>query len=209
MKIIPAKATVIFLGDGEFDRAMLLTIIKHKKWHFVCRTGKNRVLYEKNDPFSFQQISIFDDDFFRVPKVRFKESHLEFDAIIWWDQKHKEPIYLIETLELAQEAMSWYQKRFRIETMFSDKKSRGFYIHKSHISAPDRINRLLIATSLAYIFIVYFGIYAIAKGYDKQIHRTERNDLSFTQLGFRLLEHLLNSRKPIPIIVQLSLFKEL
>jgi len=31
-------------------------------------------------------------------------------------------------------SLSWYEKRFRIETFFSDQKSRGFHIHKSHIS---------------------------------------------------------------------------
>lgn len=209
VKVIPQSATVIFLGDGEFDGSQLLKIIKRNQWHFVCRTGKNRILYENGESFSFHHISIARDNYFQIPNVRFDDSQLLFDAIIWWNQKYKEPIYLITTIELAPEAMYWYQKRFRIETMFSDKKSRGFHIHKSHIADPERINRLLIATSLAYIFIVYFGVYAIIKGFDHKIHRTERCDLSFTQMGFRLLDHLLNLRKPIPIIRQLELFNEL
>jgi len=48
-----------------------------------------------------------------------------------------------------------YQKRFRIETFFSDQKSRGFHIHKSHISDPRRLSRLLIAACVAYLWIVY------------------------------------------------------
>lgn len=31
-----------------------------------------------------------------------------------------------------------YAKRFRIETFFSDQKSRGFHLHKSHLSDPVR-----------------------------------------------------------------------
>ena len=38
---------------------------------------------------------------------------------------------------------------------FSDQKSRGFHLHKSHISDPQRLSRLLIAACLAYIWIVY------------------------------------------------------
>jgi len=70
-------------------------------------------------------------------------------------------------------------------------------------------NKLLIATLLAYIFIIYFGVFAITNQLVKIIHRTDRCDQSFTQARFRLIDHLLNLRKPIPIIVQLDLFNEL
>src|SRR5256885_14943929 len=40
-----------------------------------------------------------------------------------------------------------------IETFFSDQESRGFHIHKSHISDPQRLARLLITACLAYIFV--------------------------------------------------------
>jgi len=52
-------------------------------------------------------------------------------------------------MEAAEEAWRYYQKRFRIETFFSDQQSRGFHIHKSHISDPQRLSRLLIAACLA------------------------------------------------------------
>ena len=39
-------------------------------------------------------------------------------------------------------ACRWYAKRFRIETFFSDQKSRGFHIHKSHMSDVQRLSRL-------------------------------------------------------------------
>src|SRR2546430_11909093 len=51
----------------------------------------------------------------------------------------------------------YYKKRFRIETFFSDQKSRGFNIHKSHLTDPQRLSRLLIASCLAYIWLVYLG----------------------------------------------------
>jgi hypothetical protein len=60
-------------------------------------------------------------------------------------------------MDAAEEACRYDQKRFRIETFFSDQKSRGFHIHKSHISDPQRLSRLLIAACLAYIWIVYLG----------------------------------------------------
>lgn len=55
----------------------------------------------------------------------------------------------------AEDACRLYSKRFRIETFFSDQKSRGFHLHKSHLSDPQRLSRLLIAAYLAYIWIIY------------------------------------------------------
>ena len=55
---------------------------------------------------------------------------------------YHEPRYLVSNRATAEEACRWYHKRCRIETFFSDQKSRGFHIHKSHISDPQRLSRL-------------------------------------------------------------------
>ena len=65
--------------------------------------------------------------------------------------RSQEPLYLVSNMDAAEEACRDYQKRFRIETVFADQKSRGFHIHKSHIADPQRLSRLLIAVCLAYI----------------------------------------------------------
>ena len=72
-----------------------------------------------------------------------------------WAKDEAEPLYLVSNLSSAEEAIQYYKKRFRIETFFSDQKSRGFNIQKSHIEDPQRLSRLLIASCLAYIWIVY------------------------------------------------------
>jgi hypothetical protein len=88
--------------------------------------------------------------------------------------------------------------RFGIETFFSDQKSRGFNLDRSHISDPERLSRLLIATCLAYIWIIFLGIMA-KNGWVRIIYRTNRCDLSLFQLGLRLLDHFMNEGKRIPV----------
>jgi hypothetical protein len=88
---------------------------------------------------------------------------------------------------------------YTIETFFSDQKSRGFHIHKSRLSDPQRLSRLLIATCLAYIWVVYLGSLCKKDGWQGIIHRRKRCDLSLFQLGIRLLEHFLNEGMPIPV----------
>jgi Transposase DDE domain len=102
-------------------------------------------------------------------------------------------------MSVVEEAIRYYQKRFRIETFFSDQKSRGFHLHKSHIADAKRLSRLLIAACLAYIWIVYLGALCMQEGVVEMIHRRHRCDLSLFQLGLRLLDYLLNEDLPIPV----------
>jgi hypothetical protein len=71
-----------------------------------------------------------------------------------WDADQDAPIYLITALAEADVAARQYRLRFRIECMFADHKSRGFHSHTSHLSQPARLARLVVATSLAYLWVM-------------------------------------------------------
>jgi hypothetical protein len=58
-----------------------------------------------------------------------------------WAKGYQGPLYVVSNMDAAEEACRCYQKRFRIETFFSDQKSRGFHLHKSHIFDPQRLSR--------------------------------------------------------------------
>ena len=208
-KIVPEGADVIFLGDGEFDGITLQATIDGCGWEYVCRTAKNARLGADGDRFSFQAVVVQPGECIDLPDVTFTlQDYGPVLAIAWWEAGYEEPIYLVTNMELAAEACYWYAKRFRIETFFSDQKSRGFNLHKSHISDPERLARLMIAACLAYIWIVYLGVMAKRDGWVKIIHRTDRCDLSLFQLGLNLLEHFLNEHLPIPVEFQMPRLAE-
>jgi hypothetical protein len=205
-ELVPTETKVIFLGDGEFDGITLQATVDGFGWHYVCRTAKNIRLYEEEEKFSFEEIGVWPGQCIGVPDVLFTEqAYGPVLAVAWWKKGWKEPIYLETNLELAGEACHWYQKRYRIETFFSDQKSRGFHLHKSHLSDPERLARLMIAACLAYIWIVYLGVVAKRDGWIAIIHRTDRCDLSLFQLGLDLLEHFLDECRPIPVAFQMPL----
>jgi len=203
-RLVPEEADVIFLGDGEFDGTTLQATVEGYGWDYVCRTAKNTILAEEGEEFTFEELGILPGELISLPEVTFtRQAYGPVHAIAWWKKGDKEPLYLITNLELAEEACSWYAKRFRIETFFSDQKSRGFNLHKSHLSDPVRLARLMIAACLAYIWILYLGVVAKRDGWVKIIHRTDRCDLGLFQLGLNLLEHFLNERLPIPVAFQM------
>lgn len=198
-ELIPRDADVVVLGDGEFDGIAWLNVIEEFGWNYVCRTAKNSVFYEEGEHFSVRDICPERGKCTAIPDLQFTEERYgPVMAVAWWGKEYKEAIYLVTNLSTAGEACYCYRKRFRIETLFSDHKSRGFNLHKSHLSDPERISRLMIATSLAYIWLIYLGEYAMKTTWHKLIHRTDRCDLSLFKLGGRLLKRFLREGIPLP-----------
>jgi len=198
-ELIPPDADVVFLGDGEFDGTKLQAKLADFGWKYACRTSDNTILFD-DEEFSFQDLPLQPDMCLSLPEVLFTRQRFgPVLAIAWWRTGYKEPIYLVSNFELAEEACHWYQKRFKIETFFSDQKSRGFHLHKSHLSNPARLAKLMLAACLAYLWIVYLGIWSVQQKLHTVIHRTDRCDLSLFQLGLRVIDHLLDHNSPLPV----------
>ena len=197
---LPTGADVVFLGAGEFDSVELQTALQGFPWTYVCRTSVNTILVEAGEAFSCQELLLGPGDVLSLPQVRFtRQGFGPVHVIAWWRKGYQTPLFLVTNLELWEEACHWYQKRFRIETFFSDQKSRGFHLHKSHLARPERLARLMIAACLAYIWVVYLGDHVKKTGQVGLIHRTDRCDLSLFQLGLRWLDYLLDHALEIPV----------
>ncbi len=132
---IPEGTKVVFLGDGAFDGIPRQETMHEAGWWSACRTSQGNT-------------ATWDDETFHVDAlgaciqpgrlIERKEAALTREAygpvmlLCCWAQGHAEPLYLVRNRSSAEEAIEYYTKRFRIETFFSDQKSRGFNIHKSH-----------------------------------------------------------------------------
>ncbi|HZG68902.1 MAG TPA: IS4 family transposase [Herpetosiphonaceae bacterium] len=198
--LVPAETTVVFLGDGEFDGPELQAELTRLGWSYVCRTAKNIQIQSEGEWLTLGDMYVAPGQWLGLPGVRMTaQAYGPVLVIVWWGREHREPLYLVTNLDLVAEACWWYRKRFRIETFFSDQKGRGFHLHQSHLSDPARLTRLLLAACLAYLWIIYLGALVRCDDWLRQIHRTDRCDLSLFQLGFVLLDHLLNEGLAIPV----------
>ncbi len=201
-ELIPEETKVVFLGDGEFDGTHLQETMNEVGWFYACRTAKSTVTTWEGMKFNldFLGSSIKPGRISELKEAQFtKDAYGPVTALCCSAKGEKEPLYLVSNLPSSEGAITYYKKRFRIETFFSDQKSRGFNIQKSHLEDPQRMSRLLIASCLAYIWIVYLGSLCKSDGWQGIIHRKNRCDLSLFQLGYRLLEHFLNERLSIPV----------
>jgi hypothetical protein len=191
---------VVLVGDGEFDGQALLEQLDSFGWRYVCRTAKNSWLWLGDYQTTFAGLALTPGTLVEIPQTVFtKAEYGPLLALGWWQKGYEEPIYLVTNLALAEEALRFYRRRFGIETFFSDSKSRGFRLERSHLSEVARLGRLLMAASLAYLRLVYLGTVAVLEGWDKIIQRTDRCDLSLFSLGLALLDHFTNHVMPIPV----------
>jgi hypothetical protein len=198
-ELIPAGSDVVCLGDGEFDGTQWLETLNQFGWHYACRTAKTAKCYEAGEEFTLQDITPSQGQCTGIADVQFtQKAYGPVLAVAWWDRNCDEPIYLVSNFALPEEVCFWYRKRFRIETFFSDQKSRGFHLHKSRLDQPKRLSRLMMATCLAYLWIIYLGACVIHTPWQKCIHRADRCDLSLFQLGLRYLERLLRDGLRLP-----------
>ena len=207
-QLIPSGASVVLLGDGEFDGTRLQHMVQGYRWSYVVRTGSHITVVWDGDRFRCETVAscIKPGTLVTLKDARVTEAaYGPVMLLCCWAKGYKDPLYLVTNMASADEACRLYAKRFRIETFFSDQKSRGFQLHKSHLSDPTRLSRLLMAACLAYIWIIYLGALCEQDGWVRIIHRGDRCDLSLFQLGLRLLDYLLNEDRAIPVAFYVSI----
>lgn len=205
-EVIPTQAEVLLLGDGEFDGTELLSTIRTSNWHYVCRTATNILIYAQDQVFTVGDLPLTRGEAVSIADVQMTAKRYGPVLVIGlWEAKHTEPLYLITSLPKAEVAVERYRLRFRIECMFADHKSRGFQIDKSHLAAPERLARLLIATSLAYLWVHTVAIFAQARGWLAQFHRSDRCDLGLFQIGLRAIRYALREGYRVPVRFQVPL----
>jgi Transposase DDE domain len=204
--LIPPDATVTVLGDGEFDGTDLQATIRATTWEYVCRTASNILISAAERVFTVGDLPLSRDEAVYMTDVRMTAK--QYGPILLlgvWDAKHKEPIYLITSLADPDDAYERYRVRFRIECMFANHKSRGFRIDKSHLAAPERLARLVIASSLAYVWIHAAAGFANAHGWVEQFHRGDRCDLGLFQIGLRAIQYALREGLRVPVSFVLAI----
>ena len=197
--LIPPTTAVTLLGDGEFDGTDLQATLRRLHWQYVCRTAPNLVMTVDGRALHIGDLAPTRGEVLAVrPAWMTAEQYGPVSILAVWEAAYEEPLYLVTNMADLVAALAAYRKRAHIETFFSDQKSRGFHLHKSHLSDPKRLARLLIAACLAYLWLVYLGVCALRDDWLKRLHRRDRCDLSLFRLGLRLLARCLKDDIPLP-----------
>lgn len=201
LPLVPENSEVILLGDAEYDTTEMLSWVQSKtSWYFAMHTSPNLSVKSGDVWEKIEDFTVSKGRLRMIAALDFtKTAAFSTNLIVWWGKEYESPIYLVSNLPNGSYACWYYRRRFRIETFFSDQKSRGFHIHKSHLSNPERVSRLLIAACLAYIWMVSLGLFALSSGNHKLIDRTDRVDKSIFRLGLDWFKYVLKKGEPFDV----------
>jgi len=197
--LLPPTAQVTLLGDGAFDGTELQAALRRLEWHYVCRTTPTIVMTVYGRTYHIGDLAPTRGELLAVrPAWMTAQQYGPVSILAIWAAAYAEPIYLVTNMVDVDATLALYRKRAHIETFFSDQKSRGFQLDRSHLSDPQRLARLVIASCLAYLWLVYLGVCVLRDGWLKRLHRPDRCDLSLFRLGVRLLARCLKDTLAIP-----------
>lgn len=197
---------VVVLGDGEFDGKDWLDFIDAQGWEFVLRTSLDRKIYDGCEETTINKLgSGYLEDYVWAEKVL----NGKYSAILWHEKEYPTPIPLLTNIDLAEMACAYYRRRFAIETLFKDFKSKGFWVHKTKLSSPIMLHNLLIIISLGYIFCVLLSL-SVDKHKDLALFcRADRTaDLSIFGLGKKCLDYLIDQDLTVEKYMKNCFWKE-
>jgi len=201
--IITKQYKVTLLGDGEFDGCDLQQTCLDNGWDYVLKTAKDTLIADnpqmENASRMDGMIPYTGINHLFLPAMFIKKRGFGTVNIVYWHNKrYKKPLYLLSNLDHAPQVERLYRKRYTIETLFADFKSRGFNMEWTKIANPLTIFNLLIVASLAYIQAILFEFDARISPFLGRFCRKDRiNDLSVFQLGFQGLLFYIKHRLDI------------
>ena len=199
--LLPPEREVIILGDGEFDGSELVTWFEQQMtWHYVCRTANKIKIRFQGQWLALADLDLTPGEETFLTDVLFTQTGQAgpLNILVVWNEKEKEHWFFVTNFSDLKTAKKWYHQRFLIETLFSDVKGRGFNLDKTRIWKPERVNRLILAVAIAYVFTIFLGVKLIMSGPFEKLFRTDRFYHSLFQLGLSHLNYLLKSCLPIP-----------
>jgi len=180
-EVIPEGAQVVFVGDGEFDGTALQATLHAAGWSYAYRTAMSTVATCEGATFRLDTLGACSKP---GTLVAFKEVQFTQEAygpvmvLSCWAKGYHEPLYLVSNMAHAEEACRWYEKRFRIETVFlRPEKSRVSYSYVTYVRCPTPIPPLDSRVSGLYMGCVFRSL-CEAGGWKPVIHRRKRCDLS-------------------------------
>ena len=193
LALLPEGSEVVLLGEAEYDTTeMIEWVEKNTPCKYVLRTSPQIYVQTDQQEQPIRDYPLEKGKVLFLPQAGFTQTaSLTLNVVGWWASRYAEPIFMVTDLNSPYQACRYCRRRFRIEAFFSDQKSRGFHIHKSHLADPIRLSRLLIAACLAYIWMICQGVQVIASNSTVLIDRNERIDKSLFRLGLDWLKYAL------------------
>ena len=198
---VPPLVTVTLLADREYGSLEMTRWCLSHGWHFCLRLKKNRWFLDAER--QRKQIACLP----LTPGGRLFLADIGLPCLpeqklslcCGWsrDNKDDEPWYILSDLPANHQVLALYGVRFHIEEMFRDFKEFGFRLETTHLRVAERVSRLLLCVCLAHVWLMNAGVWISKRGMRRQVDRHKKRQLSYFQIGWRVLQKLLACGLPL------------
>jgi len=201
--LIPCGVKVSLVGDGEFNHPLLIEELEFWGWDYALRQKCNTLIMQAHDGEwkSLESFGLKRGQMLWLGKVLLTQaSPYPTNMLLYWKVGEKNPWYLATNQLSGRPAVRLYNRRMWIEEMFGDMKGHGFDLELSRLRTPERLSRLTLAVCILYVWLVTVGEYTLKMGFNTEVDRADRQDLSIFRLGWDWLKRRFVFDDPIPIL---------
>lgn len=154
---IPQATQIVLLGDRFFGTADLIAYCREKKWDYRLRLKNNIKVYYGLKEYLTKDLETLNEPFLK--DVCLTNLHQQTHIGVIHEEGHKEAWIIAMNQTPSFYTTFDYGMRWSIEPMFSDFKSRGFGLTCTHLSYPDRVERLVLIMTIAMIWATLTGLW--------------------------------------------------
>ncbi len=205
-RLLPSDVRVVLMGDREFSTNFMITYCLERRWNFCLRAVRDRKLSDEQNRVRHAQEWAVMNGLMKggkcfvtglsIPKIGAQQINL----VCGWscEDQYDEPWYILTDLPADGHVLRLYNNRFHIEEMFRDFKECGFRLEHTRIRAAERVDRLILAICVAYVWLLGTGSWLSKRGLRRFVDRKKQRQLSHYQIGLRYVQHTLHTPRTLP-----------
>jgi len=193
---------ITFFGDAEFRAVELQRFCQQHHWHWHVGVKSDTLYQAANGVWkTLRSLAIQRGERRYVQHLILTQQHAfgPVNVIIDWNSKEDQPRYWVLDQEADRHAWRRGRKRFWIEPTNRDLKSAGFDLECSALPDSARLNNLVLAMAVTWLWMVYVGHWVIRTGRRRLLTAQHKRDYSLFRLGRDWVRRALALGQPIPI----------
>lgn len=143
------------MGDRFYGTSSLITLCQKLGWRYRIRLKGNLRLAKNKDTTSPKEA--YDQGFSALEDIAFDKTNVYTNVGILHEDGHPEPWYIAMECPPTSQNTRAYGRRWGIEALFSDLKTRGFDVAQTQLQTPERISLLILVLSIAAYWATSMG----------------------------------------------------
>jgi hypothetical protein len=153
--LVPQDLSPLFLGDAGFGRTEFVRWLQKMGFAFVVRLRADTHVRYRGRKMRLGDLDTVEGAPILLSGVRYRgEKPVTVNIVI--SRKGDSVWYLGTSFGDAKQAVAWYKKRFWIEEMFRDFKSR-LGLRRAYLKDENRLQVLLLGYMIAYLILSLIG----------------------------------------------------